>query len=76
MKHVVGIEQCYIVKAVALGLLKVSSNTFSALSHGETGFMKPSLMKLVASCDTAFTCHFEHVFLRFTDSSKPSQFVN
>ena len=36
------------------GLLKVSCNTFLALAHGETGFMKPSLMKLAASCDKAF----------------------
>ena len=35
------------------GLLKVSCDTFLALSHGETSFMKPNLMRLVASCDTA-----------------------
>ena len=36
-----------------MGLLKVSCDTFLALSHGETSFMKPNLMRLVASCDTA-----------------------
>ena len=41
-------------------LLKVACNTFLALSHGETGFMKPNLMKLVPSCDMAISCliHF------------------
>ena len=35
------------------GHLKVRCNMFAALSHGETGFMEPNLMKLVASCDIA-----------------------
>ena len=41
-------------RAVLTGILKVPCNsTFLALSHSETGFMKPSPMKLVALCDSA-----------------------
>ena len=46
------------------GLLKVSCDTFLSLSHGETSFMKPNLMRLVASCDTALTGQLQHVLER------------
>ena len=34
---------------------------FLALSHGETGFMKPNPMKLVASCDMALSLETLHM---------------
>ena len=49
------------------GLLKVSCDTFYSLSHGETSFMKPNPMRLVASCDKTFRdIHVVFIFDMYT----------
>ena len=52
MKQVARIEQCSIVKQSHWTFKSLLQHVL-ALSHGETSFMKPNLMRLVASCDTA-----------------------
>ena len=51
MKHVARIEQYSIIKQPH-GTSKSLLQHVLALSYGETGFMKPSSMKLVSPCDS------------------------
>ena len=61
MKHVARIEQWSIEKQLTR-TFESPLHYVLALSHSETGFMKPRPMKQVAQCDSALTSIFREVW--------------